>query len=152
MAGDGEMAEFRKTPNGIPYKMLWPTGYQEAWTREGNHIVALLKVEGPNTIDFLREVVGYTEWNTGTKLTRHLPMLCPYSNWHYLVSADLVKKGMRPNPLRTTNASEFYEGWWDFESDDAWLVYQCVFRRPRTTRFLLMTRSRPGTRRRTATA
>lgn len=80
---------------GINYDVLCD-GYGEAYRRDQNQLVVLIKCAWADVPDLKREILGYTEVGRGggtPRLRRTLPLLCPSTATKYAMSMDLVEYG-----------------------------------------------------------
>jgi hypothetical protein len=125
MARPSTAAVLAHTENGVPFQWLLDD-YQEKGARDANLEVIQALVAWGDAEDFLREVVGYTEWDgsqSGT-LTRHRPLACPLRSGLWCESYDLVDMG--------TDADSFDDFEDDFEEcfKQDWCIYSLHFTRP----------------------
>lgn len=113
------------TESGIPYAVLLDP-YKARGARDANMEVLDVLVAWGDASGFIREAVGYTEWDgSSATLTRHLPLQCLWRPSLYCESYDLVDCGMYQT--RDTTYDPFLDGW----PEQDWIIYRLTFTRPR---------------------
>ena len=112
------------TSSGVPFQWLMD-GYSARGARDANQEVLQALVDWSDSTDFLRDVVGYSEWDgTSSVLNRVLPHQCPFNESLWCESYQLMDMGCYDT--REVTNDPFNEN--VFVAD--WLIYQLVFTRP----------------------
>ncbi len=113
-----------QTSSGVPFQWLMD-GYSGRGARDANQEVMQALVSWSDSTDFLRDVVGYTEWDgTSPILNRVVPHQCPFNETLYCESYRIVDFGCYDT--REITHDPFNEN--VFECD--WCIYELVFTRP----------------------
>lgn len=115
-----------ETQSGIQYQIraVPESSIQEQWAEGQNQTTAIATVAWDDAPQFLKDMLGTVELQ-GSQLTRTLPELCPYTNWHYCVDAKLVQSyGQVEDGEPFADPDPAYNNWPRFK----WANYQLTFR------------------------
>lgn len=112
------------TSSGVPFQWL-TEGYTSKGAPDANLDVMHALVAWDEAAQFLRDVVGYTEWDgTAALLDRTLPLASPLRDGLWCDSYELVDFGAYPE--RTA----FNDPFLDNAPEQDWCVYKLTFVRP----------------------
>lgn len=113
------------TDSGIPFIWLID-GYKEKRAADANYIVLHAVVGWDDSEDWIKEVTGYTTWDSGSQiLNRHLPLQCPLAETLWLDDLEAVRTGIEKGT--TLLADPFNNN----APHQDWVRYQCTFVRPK---------------------
>ncbi|HEY1191310.1 MAG TPA: hypothetical protein VGE74_26990 [Gemmata sp.] len=112
------------TSSGVPFQWLIDN-YKDKGAHDANVSVMNALVGWEEADDFLRDAVGYTEWDgSSTTLQRTLPLGHPFRDGLWCDEYEVVDLGAYPERV------DFNDPFNDNAPDQDWLVYQLTFRRP----------------------
>lgn len=112
------------TRTAIPYYTVHDS-YTERWAANGNQVTVQCLVAWEDAGDWLRDMVGWTEWDgVSGVLDRRVPEPCHVRDGLWCDEIHLVKMGV--NKGTTELCDPFLE---NYPKAD-WLRYQVTFRRP----------------------
>lgn len=112
-----------QTSSGLQFQWLLD-GYSSKGARDANQEIMQALVSWENSTAFLRDVVGYTQWDGSSSILQRVPPLqCPLRPGLFCESYTQVKMG-----AYETRDSFYDEFSYCFVQD--WIIYQLTFTRP----------------------